>query len=77
MDGAIESTVGAVRGQMRTYVIALGSRLGHRLPTDHPVPAWMVEHAAFMMTVRIKAEDGGTAYERVRLRPFATQMMFW
>ena len=74
-NGAVESTVGAFKGQLRTYVLSLESRLGHRIPPDHPIIAWMVPHTAFMMTARIKAEDGKTAYERVRLRPFGTRML--
>ena len=74
-NGAIESTVGAFKGQIRTYVLSLESRLGFRIPPEHPILAWLVPHTAFMMTARIKAEDGKTAYERVRLRPFGTRML--
>ena len=74
-NGAIESTVGAFKGQIRTYVLSLESRLGFRIPPEHPILAWLVPHTAFMMTARINAEDGKTAYERVRLRPFGTRML--
>ena len=74
-NGAIESTVGAFKGQLRTCVLSLECRIGHRIPPDHPIIAWMVPHCAFSMTIRVKGEDGKTAYERVRLRPFSTRML--
>ena len=74
-NGAIESTVGGFKGLLRTYILALETRLGHRVPPEHPVVSWLVQHTAHLMTIRIKGEDGKTAYERVRMRPFSTRMM--
>ena len=74
-NGAIESTVGAFKGQLRTMVLSLECRIGHRIPPDHPAIAWLVPHCAYTMTIRVKGEDGKTGYERVRLRPFSTRML--
>ena len=74
-NGAIESTVGAFKGQLRTMVLALECRIGHRIPPEHPVIGWIVPHVAWTLTTRAKGEDGKTAYERVRLRPFTTRMI--
>ena len=74
-NGAIENAVGGFKGLLRTYVVALETRLGHRVPPEHPVIAWLAEHTAYLMTVRVKGEDGRSAYERVRMRPFTTRMM--
>ena len=74
-NGAIESTVGQFKGLLRTYVFGLETRIGHRVPPDHPVVTWMVQHTAHMMTVRVKGEDGQTAYERVRFRAFNTRLL--
>ena len=74
-NGAIENAVGAFKGLMRTQVLALESRLGHRIPPEHPIVAWLAQHATFGLTTRIKGDDGKTAYERVRMRPFSTRML--
>ena len=74
-NGAIENAVGQFKGLLRTYALALESRIGHRVPPDHPVIAWLVQHAAHRFTVRMKGEDGQTCYERIRLRPFTTKML--
>ena len=57
-NGAVENAVGGFKDMMRTYTLALESRLGHRVPPDHPIMSWMAQHAAYMMTVRIKSDDG-------------------
>ena len=74
-NGAIESAVGGFKGLLRTYVVALETRLGHRVPPDHPVISWLVQHTSYLMTVKVKGEDGQTAYERVRMRAFNTRML--
>ena len=74
-NGAVENAVGRVKGLLRTYTLAMESRLGHRVPPDHPVIAWMVQHVAFNMNVSVKSDDGLTAYERIRMRPFTTRML--
>ena len=40
-NGAVEAAVGAVKGLMRTLLLGLEQRLGHRIPPDHPVVAWL------------------------------------
>ena len=74
-NGAIENAVGSVKGLMRTQPLALESRLGHKVPPEHPIMAWLAQHTAFGLTTRIKGDDGQTAYERIRMRPFATRML--
>ena len=73
-NGIAENTVGAIKGVLRTNVIALEERLGHRVPPDHPLMSWLVSYCAYMMTVRIRGTDGQTAFERIRVRPFTTKL---
>ena len=42
-----------------------------RIPVDHPVMAWLVKHAAWLLTIRVRGRDGRTAYERPRGKPFS------
>ena len=74
-NGAIESTVGAFKGLLRTMVLALENRIGHRIPPDHPAIAWLAPHCAWTLTIRVRGDDGKTAYQRVRLKPFSTRML--
>ena len=67
-NGSIESAVGQFKGLMRTYSLALEVRLRHRIPPDHPIVAWLVQHTAHQMTTIVRGEDGETAYERIRMR---------
>ena len=57
-NGAVENAVGGFKGLMRTYHLALEARIGHRIPPDHPIVTWLVQHTTFLMDVRIKSDDG-------------------
>ena len=37
--------------------------------------SWMVEHAAFILTARLRGSNGRTAFHRVRGRPFAKRLL--
>ena len=45
-NGAAESAVGQLEDLTRTYKAALEDGISQRIPSDHPVIAWLVEHAA-------------------------------
>ena len=74
-NGEIEATVKQVSGILRTNKLDLESRLGKKLPQQHPMFTWMVEHAAWIINVRTTGEDGKTAYERVRGRGYAKRLL--
>jgi len=69
-NGGVENGIRNLRGMLRSIRCCLEDRLGRRFPVDHPVLAWMVSHAASIMTIRHKGVDGRTAWMRVRGRPF-------
>ena len=74
-NGDVESAAKAVRGQTRTLQSCLESRLGHRIPVSHPIYAWLISHAAMMITVRVRGHDGQTAYQRIRGRPWSNRLL--
>ena len=74
-NGDAESAAKAIRGQVRTMQSFLEGRLGHRIPMQHPLMSWMIEHAAALITNRVRGHDGKTAYSRVRGRPFGTRLL--
>ena len=55
---------------LRTVKLCLEARIQKRIPDDHPLMTWMVEHAAWLSTVCKRGEDGKTAFQRVRGRAF-------
>ena len=48
--------------------MALEMRLKHRLPSAHPVTAWLAEHTAWVLNKFHLGEDGRTAYGRLHGR---------
>ena len=57
----IERTVQAIEGHVRTLKLALESRIGVGIPSDHDVVPWMVEYAATIVNKGQVGADGKTA----------------
>ena len=55
---------------VRTYKCALESRLETRIPCNHPISSWLVEHAASIYNRYICTEDGSTPYENLHGQRF-------
>ena len=70
-NGSVENANRQVQGLIRTLKRCLEVRLKQRIPVDHPLMAWLVKHAAWVLTTRVRGKDGQTAYERLRGKPFA------
>ena len=47
------------------HILALERKLGHRVPSKHPLGAWLVERVADVITKYLRGSDGRTAYERL------------
>ena len=45
-NGLTEVGILLIRGMFRTLRLCLESRLGKKLPVDHPVAAWLLEHCS-------------------------------
>ena len=63
-NGVIERAAQAIEGQVRTMKLALESRIGMEIPSDHDVVPWIVEYAATIINKGQAGADGKTAYER-------------
>jgi hypothetical protein len=74
-NGSIENAVKQVQGILRTHLSCLQNRLQCKVPGNHPLMAWMVEHAAWTLTIRQRGRDGRTAYEHLKGRPFHKRMV--
>ena len=68
-NGVIERAVQAIEDQVRTIKLALESRIGVKIPSDHDVVPWIVEYAATIINKGQVGADGKTAYERLKGKP--------
>ena len=60
---------------LRTHKSCLERRLQKKIPVEHPIFAWLVEHVTWLLTIRQKGADGRTAYFRSRGRQFTKRMI--
>ena len=74
-NGSIENAVKQLKGYLRTLKLSLERKLGKRVPDSHATFAWLVEHAAWLLTVRRVGDDGQSPYQRIRGRPFNKRLV--
>ena len=67
-NGVVARTIQTVQGQIRTMRSALEARLGIKIAPNSPAFAWMVSHAANIITMCEIGKDGRVPYQRVRGR---------
>ena len=67
-NGLAERSVGIFEDHFRTIKAALEIKLKQRLPSAHPVTAWIVEHAAWLLNKFHLGADARTAYGRLHGR---------
>ena len=65
-NAAAERAARSVEDQVRTMKLALEARLSCKIPTDHIIMRWLVEHAAVLLTnFHYADDDGKSGYERL------------
>ena len=64
-NGRAERTVQIVEDLVRTYRSALQSRLACKLPSDHPVSRWLLEHAVGNLNRCSNTPEGMTPYQHI------------
>ena len=62
-NGVAEAAVQQVEDQLRTLKAALEARIGVKIPVDHAVIKWLVEHIANLINRHFVTAEGVTAYE--------------
>ena len=65
-NGSVERAILSVEQMVRALRSALGRRWKRRIPTRHPVMAWIVEYAGHLLNRFEVSRDGKTAYERCK-----------
>ena len=76
-NGEVENAIRRFTGLLRTLKLCLEKRLQRRIPSEHKLMSWLVEHAAWILTTRIQGVDGLTAYHRIRGREYAKRGVAW
>ena len=83
-NGKAERAVRSIEDQVRTLKAALETHISARIPVDHPVMEWIVEHAAFLINRYVLGTDGRTAYGRLhgrevkeRIAEFGEKIMWY
>ena len=74
-NGSIEGAVGEAEAQIRTARLALEQNYLHKIPIDHAIVPWMVKHCSFALNRFLIGSDGKSAYERIRGRPFKSDVL--
>ena len=74
-NGAAESACKSVGGRLRTMKLDLEARIKQKIPADHPIMGWLVEHAAWIITVSKQMDDGRTPYQLARGSRFHRPML--
>ena len=75
--GVFERAVQTIESQSRTIRSALETSYGRKVPDDHPVLTWLVEHAsaAYSLVHRsLEVKDGKTPYSRHRGREWRVSL---
>jgi hypothetical protein len=67
-NGGTEVGVRLLRGLFRSVKLCLEARIDMDIPVDHPMIAWMMEHAVLLLNALVRGTDGLTAWKRVRGR---------
>ena len=62
-NGSVENAVKQVQGYLRTMQISLEAQVNKHIPAKHPVMAWLVEHVAWLLTVRPRGIRRSSEFE--------------
>ena len=64
-----------IRGMFRTLRLCLEARINRRIPVDHALIPWLLEHTCMLINVKTRGPDGLTAWARARGRNFAQKLI--
>ena len=59
-----------IRGLFRTSRLGLEAAIGKRIPVDHAMMPWLLEHTALLLSIRTRLPNGLTPWAMVRGHPF-------
>ena len=74
-NGIAERAVQSISEQVRVVRNSLETHIQAKIPGTHPVTCWLVEHCADLLNKYQKGQDGRTAYQRLRGKPWLHEMV--
>ena len=74
-NGVAERAVKTVQGQVRTMKLALEARISEKVAETSDIIPWMIRHAAMLVNIGQRVDDGRTAWERVKGRRFNREIL--
>ena len=74
-NGGTEVGVMLIRGLFRTLRLGLEAAIGKRIPVDHAVIPWLLEHTALLLSIRTRLPNGMTPWAMSRGRPFGQKII--
>ena len=74
-DASVEVACKTVGGLVSTIRSCLEARMRRKIGVQHCAFAWLVEHAAWVHTIRMRQSDGITAYQRLRGMSFGLKLV--
>ena len=74
-NGGTEVAVMLIRGLFRTLRLGLEAAIGKRIPIDHAVTPWLLEHTALLLSIRTRLPNGLTPWGMARGRPFGQKII--
>ena len=74
-NGAAERAVQMIEDQIRVMNLSLEHKRGVKVPVEHPLMWWLVEHSAMLLTnVHVTGDDRLTGYHRLHGHSAAQRM---
>jgi hypothetical protein len=73
--GAVERANQTMAGEVRVLRLSLQKHLGQRLPASHPLMAWVIRHAAWLLTRFTIRSSGHTPYETIRGQAYRSELV--
>ena len=74
-NGGVEVGVMLIRGMFRTLRLCLEARIDRRIPVDHALIPWLLEHTCMLINVKTRGADGLTGWARARGRNSAQKLI--
>ena len=74
-NGGVEVGVMLIRGMFRTLRLCLEARLDRKIPVDHAIIPWLLEHTCLLINVKTRGADGLTGWARARGRNFSQKLL--
>ena len=69
-NGSIEGAISQIDATIRVNRMALEQRMLTKLPLDHPIIPWLVNHCSFVLQRCLIGHDGMSSYQRIHHKPY-------